>query len=172
MIQKLIILGILKRGSATGYEIKKFISRELETFLPFNSRSIYYPLSKMEKEGLIKKKIFTSKHMRKYSYSITKQGEREFLKMCRQALLTPRRPFMELDIVLYFSTFLNKKDILPLLRLRLRFLEKVKKWLLARKEEYKFNSLELEFLLRHHYELAKAEKKFLKEIIYKWRHNQ
>ena len=55
MIQKLIILGLLQGGCKHGYEIKKFIKKELGLFTSVDTLSIYYPLKVMEREGLIKK---------------------------------------------------------------------------------------------------------------------
>ncbi|MCP4653018.1 MAG: PadR family transcriptional regulator [Candidatus Omnitrophica bacterium] len=167
MIQNLIILGLLKKNPSSGYDIKKFISQELGIFSKPETQSIYYPLRKMEKEGLIKKKEpKSSKHIKKYLYSITPKGEKIFLSLCKQAFLSQRRPFIELDIALYFLPFLDKKEIMPLLRLRLRFLEKVKEWLIEKKEELKRSPRNLTLLLDHHYKLALAEKAFLKDVIF------
>ena len=166
MIQRLTILGLLKKGPATGYDIKKFINTELGVFSEFQNQSIYYPLKKMEKEGLINKKESKDKgHLKKYSYTITAKGEREFMKLCRQTLLSQQRPFIELDIVLYFLPFLDKKSILPLLRLRMRFLEKVKEWLIEKEEELSGAPRNLTLLIDHHFTLASAEKEFLANMI-------
>ncbi len=166
MIQKLIVLGFLKKDSASGYDIKKSIDKELGLFSEIENRSIYYPLKKMEKEGLIRKKELKIKgHLKKYIYSITPQGEKEFFKLFRQSLLSQKRPFIESDIALYFISFLRGEDILPLLRLRLRFLENVKKWLFNKEKELKSAPKNLDLLLKHHLKLAAAEKDFIGEMI-------
>jgi hypothetical protein len=74
-------------------------------------------------------------------------------------------PFIELDIALYFLPLLDRESILPLLRLRLWFLEKVKKWLIAKEKEQKTAPKNLTLLLKHHFKLASAEKDFLREMI-------
>jgi DNA-binding PadR family transcriptional regulator len=166
MIQNLIILGFLKKNPSSGYDIKKFIQKELGVFSEFQNQSIYYPLRKMERQGLIKKKEAKgSWRLKKYIYSITAKGDKLFAGLCKKALLSQSRPFIELDIVLYFLPFLDKKEILPLLRLRLRFLEKVRAWLVAKKEELKTEPKNLNLLLDHHYQLAAAEKTFLNDVI-------
>lgn len=166
MIQRLIILGLLKKNPASGYDIKKSIDKDLGIFSKLETRSIYYPLNKMEKEGLIKKEgLKTQKHLKKYVYSITPKGERVFIDLCKQALLSQRRPFIELDIALYFLPFLSKKEIIPLLRLRLRFLEKVKEWLQSKSKELKKAPKNLTLLIDHHFKLATAEKDFLKDLL-------
>jgi len=166
MIQNLIILGFLKKNPASGYDIKKFIQKELGVFSELENQSIYYPLSQMEKDGLITQtETEGSQKLKKYIYAITAKGERVFNELCKKALLSQSRPFIELDIVLYFLPFLHKKDILPLLRLRLRFLQKVLKWLEVKQGEFKNSPKNLRLLLEHHSRLALAEKTFVGEVI-------
>lgn len=166
MIQQLIILGFLKKSPASGYDIKKFIDKDLGIFSKPETKSIYYPLKKMESDGLIKKQTLkTAKHLKKYIYSITPKGQRVFIDLCKQTLLSQRRPFIESDLVLYFLPFLKKKEIVPLLRLRLVFLEKVKNWLILKSKELKKSPKNLPLLLEHHLKLAIAEKEFLKDLL-------
>ncbi|MCM8773212.1 MAG: PadR family transcriptional regulator [Candidatus Omnitrophica bacterium] len=166
MIQRLIILGILKNSSVSGYDIKKIIEKELGVFSKIETKSIYYPLKKMVREGLIKREeIKSNKHINKFVYSITPKGEKEFVALCKEALLSKRRPFIELDIAIYFLPFLKGRDIMPYLRLRLRFLESVKRWLINKSEELKEAPKNLSLLINHHLKLAVAEKDFLKDMI-------
>ncbi len=165
MIQKLVILGFLKNHSASGYDIKKFIKEDLGIFSELKNYSIYYPLSKMEKEGLIAKRQNGGKGIRKYLYSITPKGEREFLKLCKDALVSQKRPFIELDIALYFLPFLTSKEVIPLLRLRSRFIDNVKNWLVSKEEELRNSPPNLTLLIKHHHKLADAEKDFIADII-------
>ncbi|MCD6583245.1 MAG: PadR family transcriptional regulator [Candidatus Omnitrophica bacterium] len=166
MIQKLVILGLLKKRPSSGYDIKKFIEKDLKIFTDLDTHSIYYPLKKMEKEGFIKKKMLKGeKQLRKYVYFITPKGEKEFLALCRETLLSQKRPFIDLDISLYFLPFLSKEEIKLLLRVRLRFLERVRKWLMKKKNEFKKAPKNLLLLIQHHLKLAGAEKEFLKDMI-------
>ena len=165
-IQRLVILGILKEGPKHGYQVKKIIQKEMGIFSEFEMQSIYYPLSKMEEQGLVKKKeIKGENNLNKYTYHITPRGEKEFFELCRQIFLSQRQPFVELDVALYFLPFLDKKKILPLLRLRLWFLEKVKRWLLEKQKGYKDTPKNLTLLFKHHFKLASAEREFLKDMI-------
>ncbi len=166
MIQRLIILGLLKKNPASGYDIKKFINKELGMFAEPGVHSIYYPLKKMEKEGLIKKREFKGKsRLKKYMYAITPKGEREFLNLCEDVLLSQQRPFIELDVALYFLPFLDKRKITSLLRWRMIFLEKVKSWLLEKEEELKEAPKNFSLLIKHQLQLAVAEKDFMEEMI-------
>jgi DNA-binding PadR family transcriptional regulator len=165
-IQKLVILGILKESPKHGYQIKKIIQKEMGSFSEFEMQSIYYPLSKMEEDGLVKKKeIKGEKNLNKYIYHITPHGEKEFFELCRKVFLSQRQPFVELDVALYFLPYLDKKKILPLLRLRMWFLEKVKRWLLEKEKEQKTMPRNLTLLLKHNFKLASAESEFLKDVI-------
>jgi DNA-binding PadR family transcriptional regulator len=165
-IQRLIILGILKEKPRHGYEIKKIIKKELGVFSSLENKSIYYPLQIMEEKGLIKKNVAKEKgRLPRYVYSITPHGDKEFTKLAMEALLSEKRPFIEIDIPLYFLPYLGKKEVLARLRLRKRFLEKVKNWLennLYRQEEF---PLHHRLLLKHHLNLLNAEEKFVGEII-------
>jgi len=165
MIQRLIILGILKEKPSSGYDIKKFIERELGVFSQLDTSSIYYPLRKMEKEGLIKKKELKEKHFKKYVYSITPKGEKEFIKLYKEVLISQKRPFIDIDIPLYFLPYLEKKEILLRLRLRKRFLERAKQWLINKLELEKNFLPHQNLIFKHHFNLLEAEEKFLKEFI-------
>jgi DNA-binding PadR family transcriptional regulator len=165
MVQKLIILGILKDEPSSGYDIKKFIGKKLEIFSELNTQSIYYPLKKMEREGLIKRKGLRGKKHLKYIYYITPKGEREFNNLCKEALISKKRPFIDIDIPLYFLPALEKKEVISRLRLRRRFLEKVKEWLLIKlRKEGGFLPHQI-LLLRHHLNLLSAEERFVEEFI-------
>jgi DNA-binding PadR family transcriptional regulator len=164
MIQRLIILGSLKEKPSSGYDIKKYIQDELGVFFGLENKSIYYPLNQMKKEGLVRKKETQGKNAKKYVYSITTHGEKEFLKLCKQTLLSQARPFIESDIALYFSHFINKKEMSTALRFRLMFLEKVKKWLLNKQQKLKSSSKNT-LLLEHHFKLVSVEKEFIKSMI-------
>jgi len=164
--QKLIILGILKEGPKHGYEIKKIIQKELGIFSSLENKSIYYPLKIMEKDGLIKKSVAKEKgRLLRYVYSITPHGSKEFLKLAMEALLSQKRPFIDIDIPLYFLPHLENKEVVARLRLRKRFLEKVKKWLVENLEAKKEFSPHQKLLLKHHLNLLSAEENFLNDIV-------
>lgn len=165
MIQNLIILGFLKTRPASGYDIKKFIDKDLGIFSQLETSSIYYPLKKMEAEGLIEKEEVKDRKVRKYIYRITAKGEREFIRLSKKALVSQKRPFIDIDIPLYFLSFLNKKDILPLLRLQLIFLNRVQRWLINKRSDFKKYPKNIHLILKHHLDLAITEREFIKEMI-------
>ncbi len=165
-IQKIIILGLLKKSPCHGYEIKKKAKDELGLFSSLENKSFYYPLSQMEKKGFITKKKESGKDgPARYIYSITEKGKKEFSKLALNTLVSQRRPFIDIDIPLYFLPFLEKKEVLARLRLRKRFLEKVKGWLADNLELPKKYPVHQRILLKHHLNLLNAEEGFVAEII-------
>jgi PadR family transcriptional regulator, phenolic acid-responsive transcriptional regulator len=165
MIQKLIILGLLKKQPSTGYDIKKFIEKELGIFSKLETQSIYYPLKQLDKSGMVTKKVVTETKRPRHVYCITLKGQKEFERLSREALLSNRRPFIDIDIPLYFLPLLDKKKVLPLLRLRLRILQQVKTWLSAKQKELKNDPRNIQLLIQHHLKLAAAESEFLQAMV-------
>jgi len=165
-IQKIIILGLLKKSPCHGYEIKKKAKEELGLFSSLENKSFYYPLEKMEKKGLISRKEDNSQEGPvRYVYSITQKGEKEFQKLALDILISQKRPFIDIDIPLYFLPFLEKKEVLSRLRLRKRFLEKVKGWLAGNLGLSKEFPLHQKMILKHHLNLLNAEEGFVEDII-------
>ncbi|MBP7087722.1 MAG: PadR family transcriptional regulator [Candidatus Omnitrophica bacterium] len=165
-MQRLIILGILKQGPRHGYEIKKVINKELGIFTSLENKSIYYPLEVMEKEGSIEKRaVKESGKLARYVYSITSRGNKEFIKLALKALLSEKRPFIDIDIPLYFLPYLERKEVLARVRLRKRFLEKVNDWLTINLKKKQGFSPHQRLLLKHHLNLLKTEENFLEDII-------
>tara|TARA_B100000315_G_scaffold256512_1_gene302598 strand:+ start:99 stop:620 length:522 start_codon:yes stop_codon:yes gene_type:complete len=165
-IQELIILGILKESPRHGYEIKKIMKKELGIFTSLENKSIYYPLKIMETKALIKKTAVQDKgKLFRYVYNITPKGNKEFKKLAMDALLSEKRPFIDIDIPLYFLPYLEKKEVMARLRLRKRFLERVKSWLADYLEDQQAFPSHQVLLLKHHLNLLNAEESFVEEII-------
>lgn len=164
--QKLVILGILKEGPRHGYQIKKTIRQEIGAFTALENKSIYYPLKVMERGGLISRRTVPGQgNLFRHEYSITPKGEKEFLILAKEALISQKRPFIDIDIPLYFLPQLEKKEIVSRLRLRKRFLDRVKSWLETKLVPESNLPAHQRLLLRHHLNLLSAEDRFVKEII-------
>ncbi|MCF7877258.1 MAG: PadR family transcriptional regulator [Candidatus Omnitrophica bacterium] len=165
-IQEIIILGLLKESSRHGYEIKKIAKERLGIFSSLENKSFYYPLKIMEEKGFITKKKSQSREgPSRYIYSITEEGKKEFSSLALKTLMSQKRPFIDIDIPLYFLPYLEKKEVLSRLRLRKRFLEKVKEWLADNLELPKKFPIHQRMLLRHHQNLLNAEEGFIENII-------
>lgn len=74
-----IILGLLIEKSRTGYEIKQVFETVFSHFYTSSYGMIYPTLKKLEKEGLVEKKVVNQEGKpSKNVYSITDDGVREF----------------------------------------------------------------------------------------------
>ena len=76
-----LCLGILSRGDATGYEIKKMAEEGLFShFIEASFGSIYPALKKLEEEGLIRMKLEIQENApNRKVYTITEAGKQTFL---------------------------------------------------------------------------------------------
>lgn len=79
-----MILGLLRKKSLTGYELKKIFSISFAFFSGFSFGSIYPALRKMEKEGLITMRLeIQSKAPNRKIYTITPLGQQRFQEILR-----------------------------------------------------------------------------------------
>ena len=103
-----ICLGILTRGDATGYEIKKlFEDGPYHYFVEASFGSIYPALSRLTKEGLVSVRAEArAKRPERKVYSITAEGRRVFLN----SLCGPLPPDRYRSPFLFAMTF---ADLVP-----------------------------------------------------------
>ncbi len=168
MTQELVLLGLLEEGPKHGYEIKRLITKIIETFTSIKTKSIYYSLRQMEKEGLVAKRVSrTGRRPEKYIYHITKKGSGRFQELLRRSFLILERPFLNIDLSLYFLPFIKPKMALARLRTRLRGLGRVKVWLenMGRSLKERNAPRHLQTIIQHNLELAKAEINFTSQLI-------
>src|SRR6185503_12426723 len=91
-------------------------------------KSIYYPLKKMEKLGLVQKDVGREgKWPEKYIYSLTKKGEKIFEHLITESFLSIERPYFNIDLSLYFLQYVDKKISTRKLRGRIIFLKRIKR---------------------------------------------
>ena len=166
--QDLILLGLLKEGPKHGYEIKRLIRKVLGNFTSVETTSIYYPLAKLEKKGLlIKKKGRKGKYPEKYVYHLTKKGDREFKTLLNKSFLRVQRPHMDLDLSLFFLPLVNPSIARRRLSNKLNGLKNVLKWLELQKKTLgrKNASYHLQAITQHNIEGLKTELKFISNLI-------
>ena len=168
MTQELVLLGLLEEGPKHGYEIKGLIAKIIATFTSIETKSIYYSLRQMEKEGLVAKRVSRAgRRPEKYVYHITKNGSKKFQELLRRNFLVLERPFLNIDLCLYFLPSIKPRMVLARLRNRLCGLGRVKKWLnnLDRSLKKKNAPHHLQTIIQHNLELAKTEIKFTSQLI-------
>ena len=155
---ELLFLGLLKDGPKHGYEIKRLIDEELFPFVGLKIKSIYYPLKKMEKLGLVKKDIGREgKWPEKYTYTLTPKGGKIFDHLITESFLSIERPYFNIDLALYFLQYVEKKLAKRQLRGRVIFLRRIKRQLATIKKNMKKGKDHLEIILDHDLDLVEAE---------------
>ncbi len=155
---ELLFLGLLKEGPKHGYEIKRKIEEELFPFVGLKIKSIYYPLKKMEKLGLVHKDVGREgKWPEKFVYSITPKGEKIFDHLINESFLSIERPYFNIDLSLYFLPHVDQRIAKRRLRARVIFLNRIKRELEALKNKIKVTSPHLHIILDHDLELVMAE---------------
>jgi len=161
---ELLFLGLLKDGPKHGYEIKRLIEDELFRFVGLKIRSIYYPLKKMEKLGLVKKDIGREgKWPEKYVYSLTLKGEKIFDHLITESFLSIERPYFNIDLSLYFLQYVDKKIAKRQLRGRVMFLNRIKRELTSLKNA-KIDQKHLKIIFEHDIDLVEAEIKSIAKL--------
>lgn len=163
---ELLFLGLLKDGPKHGYEIKRLIDEEVFPFVGLKIKSIYYPLKKMEKLGLIKKDVGREgKWPEKYVYQLTSKGEKIFDHLISDSFLSIERPYFNIDLSLYFLQYVDKKLAKRQLRGRVLFLRRIKTELNAVAKNIKTSQAHLNIILDHDLDLVEAEIKSISRLM-------
>ncbi|MCA9401648.1 MAG: PadR family transcriptional regulator [Candidatus Omnitrophica bacterium] len=163
---ELLFLGLLKDGPKHGYEIKRLIEEELYPIVGLKIKSIYYPLKKMEKLGLIKKDVGREgKWPEKFTYTLTSKGEKIFDHLITESFLSIERPYFNIDLSIYFLQYVDKKIATRQLRGRVMFLKRIKRELAALKESKKMSKTHLQIILDHDLDLVDAEIKSITRLV-------
>lgn len=155
---ELLFLGLLKDGPKHGYEIKRLIANEPFQFIGLKVKSIYYPLRKMEKEGLIKKETGRAGNFpEKYTYSLTDKGRLAFDQRMADSLINIERPFFDIDLSLYFLQYVDPKVAKRQLRGRIMYLKKIKQNIDSIKQKTPESEAYLTAIISHNADLVDAE---------------
>lgn len=164
---ELILLGLLKESPKHGYEIKRKIKEILSLFAGVDLKSIYYPLSILEKKGLMTKRISKQgKRPPRFVYALTARGESRFKALLAQSLLNFKRPQFSLDLSLYFLHYIKPAIAKRRLQARMFVLARLSKGL-----RQMINSLKnkkppsLVYILEHNLQMVETESKFLTNLI-------
>ena len=156
--QDLLFLGLLMNGPKHGYEIKRHIEQELTPYISLQLKSIYYPLTRMEHEGLISKEVGREgKWPEKFIYRITLKGKKKFAHLITKSLLSVERPFFQLDLSLYFLQYVDEAIAKRRLKGRLLLLKKVRSELEHLSLKLKTSQKILPLIIQHNLDLVDAE---------------
>lgn len=101
--KEVLLLGLLKKKSMYGYEIKRIVDEELTHVAPISSGSLYHNLKTLEKKGLVSKTVVKdSAHPEKQIFHITNEGVDTFNNLIQLNITNFERPHLALDTSLYF----------------------------------------------------------------------
>lgn len=164
---ELILLGLLKESPKHGYEIKTKIKEILSLFAGVDLKSVYYPLTILEKNSLVeKKKIKDGRRPARIVYALTKKGESRFNELLSKSFLNFKRPQFSLDMSLYFLNYAKPGVARRRLRARLLILRKISgelRGMISANSQTKTASLSR--ILEHNLCLLDAESKYLTQLI-------
>lgn len=125
---ELILLGLLNEKPTYGYEIKKKIKEIIYLFAGADLKSIYYPLSVLEKKGLVLKHTDRKgSRPQRFVYELTAKGKNRFKELLAKNFLDFTRPQFSLDLSLYFLNNIEPKIVKRRLRARMQILKRLSK---------------------------------------------
>jgi len=125
---ELLFLGLLKNGPKHPYEIKKILLDELSSVFQLEIKSIYYPLEKLKRKGLvIRKTCKIGRRPQRYVYELTEKGEIRFKQILKENFLKIERPYFNIDLSLYFLKYLEPEVAKRMLLARTNFLKRIQK---------------------------------------------
>ena len=106
----LIVLGMLKKGPMSAYEIQKLVEyRNISKWVKISTPSIYKKAVQLEAKGLVKGEIIKEGKMPEKSvYSLTEAGEKEFERLMLEISTMPIHLFLD------FNAVIVNLDSLPL----------------------------------------------------------
>jgi DNA-binding PadR family transcriptional regulator len=120
-----VILGMLKLGVATGYEIKKVIDFSTRFFWTASFGQIYPELKRLRKAGLVRAEQDPRGKVKRTVYSLTPKGERalhDWLTDSEDVLFEIRDESL---LRLFFSDQLSRDEVIANLRMQEQIFENV-----------------------------------------------
>jgi DNA-binding PadR family transcriptional regulator len=167
-MEDLIFLGLLQEGAKHGYEIKKEIDNVVSQFTGVSLKSVYYPLKKLEERGMVSKSVGRAgRRPEKYIYRVTKKGKEEFTKLLNKNFLIIQRPYLNIDLSLYFLQYVDPEIVKRRLENRLNGLRKIKAWAENREKTLQREKALYHMIAirEHSLEIAKSEIRFTEKLI-------
>jgi DNA-binding PadR family transcriptional regulator len=165
---RLMIMGLLMKEPAHGYDLKQTLERELSPFFALSATPLYYTLKKLEQEGMVTKlSTVSGRRPQKYVYTLTAKGEEEIKELLLKNITHLHRPSLNLDISLYFLNFLDPQDVVKMLKGRLRELRKLRFVLDRQKQELATEAARKKeyIIMAHTIRVADAEVDFVHDLI-------
>ena len=114
-----VVLGMLRMGLRSGYEIKRGVDRSTKHFWPMSLAQVYPELARLEAAGLITGRDDPHGARARRAYETTEDGDAALLDWLRAPRDTPPQVRDERLVRLFFADALPREDQIALVR-RLR----------------------------------------------------
>lgn len=166
-LRDLVVLGLLRENPRYGYEIKMIIDNVMSHVIDISSGSLYYGLKKLQERGYVEEDSVEKigKRPERSIYKITGDGQ-DFLEEELPRVIFPRaQPYFPIDLALYFFQFIEPKEQMRRLKMRLEYIKQVQKMFTKAlgdlEEVVPANQM---FILKHRLQFISMERKFLQEV--------
>ena len=108
----LIVLGMLKKGELSAYDIQKLVEyRNISKWVKISTPSIYKKVIQLEQKGFISSRLEKEGNMpEKAVYSLTESGEKEFKKLMHELSKKPIQMFLDFNAVIVNLESMSKEE--------------------------------------------------------------
>jgi DNA-binding PadR family transcriptional regulator len=120
-----VILGMVRQGVRTGYEIKQFVDKSTRFFWAASYGQIYPELKRLEKDGLLRGQAEPGDPRGRTSYELTPAGEQALVEWIRSSGHPAHELRDEGLLKLFFADAVSDEDAIALLRAKRAYHEGV-----------------------------------------------
>lgn len=115
-VSSYVLLGLIRRGSQSGYELSSFVERTVAHFWPLTRGLVYRELRRLENRGLLQgQHIAQANRPDKRVYDVTAAGDAAFAEWLTAPGVADERPRTELLAKLFFGADLDEQSLRELL---------------------------------------------------------
>lgn len=125
-IWEIAVLALLREAPMHPYEMQRLLRlRHKDEILALKRGSLYHAIGRLERDRLIVAKSTTRNGRRpeRTTYAITASGRKEFTRVLRHIIATPRRESSEFMAAMSFLVHLTPAEALPRLEERAQHLD-------------------------------------------------
>ena len=164
---RVVILGLLCKGSLYGYEIKQRIEEYMGDWTDIRFGSIYFALDRMNEGGYVtvKEEVVVGNRPTRKVYDITEKGRNEYLKLLRNLWTHQKRIHYPLDIAVFFMQSLPQEEIVLYLQERIKQFEHALAYLAEHERENKDLPRQGAYIFDHSRMHLKAELDWLCAVL-------
>jgi DNA-binding PadR family transcriptional regulator len=164
--RELLILGILRRGALSAYDLDRAVHGHAPLYRPLKSGNVYYALDRMAQNGMLLRR--SAKTQRgpsptKTMYRLAAAGEARFQALIRATLTDVQADTATLEVAYVLLGQLPRNDALDLVRERRNALEGHRRRLLRLLGDPAERDGAARIAFGHAFHRARSEQQFLRE---------